>query len=296
MARKKKRRMKKKVRNVLVSVLIALLLYWFIGPYIQSLKTKELIQVENIKKEDTKKQLNYDDVSSLQYITTTMEERLESLKQQDERINKILENQKEYPIDLLDMLSKNIGMLDFVLDFPYQKGKVENNKVEEAQKGIVPLLLQWDKRWGYASYGDSYIAINGCAPTALAMVLIGLTGKKDITPYNIAKYASENGYYIDGSGTSWDLMTKGSEHFGFQGKVLTLSKSVIYQALESGRFIICSMRKGDFTTTGHFIVLSGIQEGKIKVNDPNSVERSSILWEYERIQGQIKNLWVFSLN
>ena len=55
------------------------------------------------------------------------------------------------------------------------------------------------------------------------------------------------------------------------------------------------MRAGDFTTTGHFIVLIGTEEGKIKINDPNSEERSSILWEYSRIEYQIKNLWVFKL-
>ena len=54
------------------------------------------------------------------------------------------------------------------------------------------------------------------------------------------------------------------------------------------------MRKGDFTTTGHFIVLVGIEDGKIKVNDPNSKERSNLLWDYERLEYQIKTLWEFS--
>lgn len=295
MARKKKRKLKKTVRNTLIAIVITIFLYQFASPYIENLKNIEEIPVENVQKEETKKSLHYDDVSSLQYTTTTMEERLENLKKQDERINSILEQKEKYPIDLLDMLSRNIEMLDFVFDFPQQKGKVENNKIEEAQKGIVPLLLQWDKRWGYARYGDSYLAINGCAPTTLSMVITGLTGKDDITPYTVSKYAFEQGYYINGTGTSWDLMTKGSEYFGIKGEELTLSKRAIYRALESGELIICSVRKGDFTTTGHFIVLSGIQNGKIKVNDPNSLERSSILWEYERIESQIKNLWVFSL-
>ena len=53
------------------------------------------------------------------------------------------------------------------------------------------------------------------------------------------------------------------------------------------------MRPGDFTTQGHFIVLVGGEDGKIIVNDPNSKERSSLLWEYDTLAGQIKNLWVF---
>ncbi len=66
-----------------------------------------------------------------------------------------------------------------------------------------------------------------------------------------------------------------------------------FQYLKKGNPIICSMGPGDFTTAGHFIVLVGVEEGKIKVNDPNSKERSSKLWDYETLEPQIKNLWVF---
>lgn len=43
------------------------------------------------------------------------------------------------------------------------------------------------------------------------------------------------------------------------------------------------MRPGDFTTIGHFILLTGVEDGKIKVNDPNSKIRSSKLWDYDVI-------------
>ena len=49
-------------------------------------------------------------------------------------------------------------------------------------------------------------------------------------------------------------------------------------ALENGEPVICSMRPGDFTTKGHFIVLVGMEDGKIRVHDPNSAQRSSQLW------------------
>ena len=52
---------------------------------------------------------------------------------------------------------------------------------------------------------------------------------------------------------------------------------------------------GDFTTEGHFIVLTGYENGEIKVNDPNCRTRST-LWDYEELQGQIRNLWVFEKN
>lgn len=202
-------------------------------------------------------------------------------------------DKEHYPEQLLDMLARNEEMLDYVSDFPQKKGTVSGNTVGEVQKGTFPLLLQWDKRWGYGEYGGSYIAINGCAPTALSMVVAGLTGKNSVTPYKIAKYAEKKGYYVEGVGTSWELMTKGSKHYGVQGTELGLSKDEIFHALEGGNPIICSMLPGDFTTEGHFIVLIGVKDGKIQVNDPNSRARSENLWNYDKLKGQIKNLWVF---
>ena len=48
-----------------------------------------------------------------------------------------------------------------------------------------------------------------------------------------------------------------------------------------------------FTTTGHFIVLVGVEDGKIRVHDPNSTQRSNQLWRWETLEYQIKGLWVF---
>lgn len=63
--------------------------------------------------------------------------------------------------------------------------------------------------------------------------------------------------------------------------------------LENGHPIICSMGRGDFTTTGHIIAITGIKDGKFIVRDPNSKERSNKLWSYEKIAPQIKNLWSY---
>lgn len=223
----------------------------------------------------------------------TILDRLKILSKQDGRVNDVINHYDDYPEELLDMLSRDIQMLDFVIDYPVEKGNVYSNSVGEVQKGEIPLLLQWDERWGYGKYGNSIIAISGCGPTALSMVAVGLTGDKSITPYKVARISMEKGYYLDGVGTSWSLMVEGASYFGVQSKELSLSKSLVFEALEKGYPIICSMGKGDFTTSGHFIVLVGLEDGKIKVNDPSSKKRSNILWDYERLEYQIKNLWEF---
>ena len=153
-------------------------------------------------------------------------------------------------------------------------------------------MLQWDQRWGYVSYGSSDIALSGCAPTCLSMVIVGLTGNHNATPNKIAKYAQDNGYYLKGTGTSWSLLTEGASYLGVEGREISLSKKTVQTALQQGQPIICSVGPGDFTTEGHFIVLTGMKYGKIKVNDPNCIRRSC-LWDYEVLEPQIKNLWAY---
>lgn len=220
---------------------------------------------------------------------------LESIAKKDYRYKEVLANKDIYPEKLLEMLSRNKDMISYMYDFGENKGHVYIDNIGKVTKGEYPLLLQYDKKWGYGIYGDNVIAVNGCGPTSLAMVVAGLTGKNDTTPYDIAKYSYEKGYYTEEWGTKWDLMSTGIEPFGVTGKKIALSKQTLYNELNSGHPLIASMRPGDFTTVGHFIVLTGIKDDKIVVNDPNSKERSSKLWEYDVIAPQIKGLWTYSL-
>lgn len=89
-------------------------------------------------------------------------------------------------------------------------------------------------------------------------------------------------------------MSDGVADFHITGKEISLDETVIANILEKKQPIICSLRPGDFTTTGHFIVLTAYKDGKLQVHDPNSPYRSSKLWDYSQLQSQIKNLWAFS--
>lgn len=203
-------------------------------------------------------------------------------------------DESEEKADVLkELLDKNPETSEFVKNYPQMKDAPPAETIGEVTAGEIPLLLQWDERWGYAIYGDNMIAVNGCGPTAVAMVVSGLLSDPSVTPYKVAKFAEEQGYYAGESGTSWTLMSEGVQSFGIWGEEIGLSRAEVFSALESGYPIICSMRPGDFTTTGHFIVLTKVENGKIKVNDPNSRIRSEQLWDYERLEPQIQNLWMF---
>lgn len=220
---------------------------------------------------------------------------LSEMAKADGRYETLLQNIDSYPQDLLELAVKNIEAVDFVLAYPENKDSEPAKTADEVTAGTAVQFLQWDKRWGYAHYGDSFLAVSGCGPTALAMAAAGLTGDNTITPYTVARYAEDNGYYVDGVGSSWSLISEGCRHFGLTATELSLSADSIYEALSAGKPVICSVRPGDFTTTGHFIVIYGTQDGQLKIYDPNSRIRSEQLWDYERVAGQINNLWAMAL-
>lgn len=202
----------------------------------------------------------------------------------------------DYPDSLRKLVKNNPETIDFVKQYPEKKDIQEKIDVSGELTGGIPLFLQWDERWGYRQYGGDYMAVNGCGPTCLSMVWCGLTGKSKWDPYKLAQKAEKEGYYVKGSGTAWDLMTGGAAELGLQVENLPLDESHILDNLQQGNPIICIVGPGDFTTKGHFIVMTGVDEkGKIIVNDPNSPKRSKKRWELDTLMSQTRNLWAYSL-
>ncbi len=222
-------------------------------------------------------------------------EALAELAEQYPEFEEIYENREDYPILLLVALCNNPEMIDFALGYPDADTETAGELTEAEVNSDFPYYLQWDSRWGYLSYGVSNIGLSGCGPTCLSMVIVKLTKNAEASPAVVAEYAMEHGYYIKRSGTAWSLMTTGAAHFGITRKALSSSTSEadLKALLEDGCPIICSVKQGDFTKGGHFIVLAGVEDGKIRVLDPNSVERSSRLWDYETLKKQIKKMWVY---
>lgn len=221
-------------------------------------------------------------------------ETLKELGQRDERIAAICENSGAYPQRLLEALANNPEMADFVEGWLTAEHRAAGGLTESEKEEACPLFLQWDPRWGYAPYGDdSCIAVSGCGPTCLSMALYYLTGDESLTPDVIAAYSMENGYYLSGTGTLWALMEDVAPRYGVSVSMPDASEREMQAALDAGNVLILSMRPGDFTAGGHFIVIYGYDQDGFLVNDPNCVARSRMRWTYDQIRGQIKQLWAF---
>ena len=196
-----------------------------------------------------------------------------------------------YPQSLIDLLERNPETEAFVLNYPFREEQSIDLSEYDRSQG-VPLLMQWDSRWGYMEYGSDVVGLTGCGPVCLAMAGYYVTGDEKFSPDKMVEFSLDEGYCSWGNGTSWTLISEGGIKLGLDVTEIPLVKQRIMDNLEAGNPIICAMGPGDFTTSGHYIVLVGTEDGMIRVNDPNSFENSGKLWTYEQMESQFRNLWV----
>ncbi|MCI8436544.1 MAG: hypothetical protein HFF41_01940 [Lawsonibacter sp.] len=164
--------------------------------------------------------------------------------------------------------------------------------------------LQTDKRWKDLPYqvpGETAtIGGSGCGPTAAAMLIETLTGKT-FTPVDACRWSVEHGYKAKGQGTYYGYFAPQFEAFGI--KCWQLSWTNVYhnpaskvhdQALEylkQGYYLIALMKKGNWTSGGHFIVVWWA-DGKIRINDPASTRDSRVNGDINTFRNEAAYYWV----
>lgn len=151
---------------------------------------------------------------------------------------------------------------------------------------------QNDSRWALKPYGAGTVQSSGCGPTCTAMVLSSLG--RNITPDEACKWSQQKGFRIVDVGTDWGLFTAIAKANNIKVRQYSPSdwKSMI-KALKKGP-VIASMKPGDFTKTGHFIVIRGFNDdGELLISDPNSLRRSKP-WNAKRVIRQCRAFWAYS--
>lgn len=171
----------------------------------------------------------------------------------------------DYPDALVQLYARNPDARDFVRDYP-------------KKKDLTPTI--------------DLIGLAGCGPTCLSMVTIYLTGDTTKDPLWMCQFAEAHQFNVPGSGSKWALISEGGRMLGLDVTQIPLDKDRIYRNLDVGNPIIVVVGPGDFTTDGHFLVLTGRDGDKITLNDPNSPTNSQKSWDYDTLAGQIQSLWV----
>ena len=143
----------------------------------------------------------------------------------------------------------------------------------------VVYFNQLDERWANKPYGTDNIGGYGCGPTSMSIVVSSLTDDI-VDPVEMAEWAYKNGGWCSKSGSYHSLIPSAAQAWGLTVEGCTASEPQrILDALSSGKLVVAIMTKGHFTSGGHFIVLRGVQDGKIMVADPASTTRSGKLWD-----------------
>ena len=230
--------------------------------------------------------------------TVTKEEKIKKLEaikgklnsQEAERLDYIIKNIDSYPDTLIDLVARNHETVDFV--YSYKDREKYNNRKLSADinssyyiDGDVPLFLQWDRRWGYRTYGKEMIGLSGCGPTSLAMVIRHFDSDSTVNPYDVAKYSQDNGYVSADNFTSWKLFETGLSKYGLESQDVIPVEAKMKKALDDNKILIVSVKPGTFTERGHIIVIKGYNKnGDFLINDPNSIVNTNKTWSFDELK------------
>lgn len=129
---------------------------------------------------------------------------------------------------------------------------------------------QIDNRWRYKMYssvGNSSqtIGTSGCGPTCASMVVTATKGT--ITPPKMCDLFVKYGYRSANNGTYWSAFRFVADTFNI-GYQETTDIQRALQLLESQNYVVASCGNGLFTTGGHFILLTKVENGMIEIYDP----------------------------
>lgn len=165
--------------------------------------------------------------------------------------------------------------------------------------------LQTDPRWGsldYSAKGETTtIGRSGCGPTAMAMVLATWADPK-VTPKTECAWALAHGFkaphqgtyygYFEVAGRRYDLKTYRLNYTSLYGNDRSAYHAQARDALDRGDLVIACMGKGNWTSSGHYVLVWKIDGNVIFINDPASTKPVRIRGAYSLFKQQVKYYWV----
>jgi len=166
---------------------------------------------------------------------------------------------------------------------------------DEEREADIPLLMQWDWRWGFNYYGGGPTGLTACAPTCMAMIGFGLTKDESITPQSMCEYSADSGYWVSGSGTSWSLVENAFPNHAITSMRISADEATIKSELAQGHPVLINVGAGKFSAVGHFMVLAGTNDdGTFILNDPNNLENCNKAWAWSDLASEVQAAWSYS--
>ncbi len=165
--------------------------------------------------------------------------------------------------------------------------------------------LQTDPRWAkkdYSAKGEkTTIGASGCGPTAMAMVL-ATWADPAVTPETECAWALSHGYKAPNQGTYYGYFRPAAMRCGLLCRQLNSAsiygnaKSSLHakakEALDTGGLVIACMGPGNWTRSGHYVLVWKIDGDTIYINDPASTKAGRTRGSYALFRQQVKYYWV----
>lgn len=168
---------------------------------------------------------------------------------------------------------------------------------------------QTDSRWAKKPYAvagkeNTTVAHSGCGPSCAAMLIETITGKK-FTPLDACNWSMVHGYKAVGQGTYYSYFGPQFKAFGIECWQYSWVKTyhtvnattrkihdAIYNYLKRGYYAIALMKKGRWTSGGHFIVVYDVDDKFVYINDPASTKANRLKAERAVFENEVAYYWV----
>ncbi len=207
--------------------------------------------------------------------------------------------------NITTLLSESIDATSSAITNLNDDTTLDDSSANSAEDCIIPVytFYQTDAQWADYLYGGyDPISTHGCGPTTLATAVCSLTGQL-ITPIDVAKWSANNGCYSKGYGSYHTLIPNGASYYGLTCESCDdISQESFQTYLSEGKLLILLMGPGDFSTSGHFILVHGYTaDGEFYVSDCFSEENTAQTWSADSLISQLSTsasaggpVWVIS--
>lgn len=155
--------------------------------------------------------------------------------------------------------------------------------------GTLTYYNQSDSRWADYPYGGSDpLAVYGCGPTVMAMLVNSFT-EHSCQPPDMAAWAAANHYWSSGYGTKHEFIPEGAAAFGLHAESFkNLTPEGMISELKSGHILVALMGPGHFSDSGHFIIImEDWTDNQVRVADPARLERTQAAWDVQLILDEL---------
>ena len=151
-----------------------------------------------------------------------------------------------------------------------------------------------DQSYNMSDGSPDTMGNRGCGPTAMAMVASQLTGHP-VKPKDAAKLATDGGFSTN-VGTEPEYFNYAAKKYGLRSTQVAADAKSVAESLVSGYPVILQGQSNDpsspYTKAGHYVVGTGIKDGKILVNDPNGASKSKA-YSMDQLLHGAGNMWSF---